>query len=432
MNRKKILIIGHNPISKGDNMGKTMRNIFQSYDKSELCQIYLRHGEPDFDICDQYFYFDEVGILKSLFNRKKPTGYVYKEENNCPHDSNAQESTQDVNSIKSKVYQFGRKRTEGVYLMRNLLWMLGKWDSPELEAWLEEQKPTCIFFFSGDYFFLLRIVMKLADKLNIPLFVYHLDEHCFNKKLHQKVGLDARIYMKYFKKMYDKAKMTFCISEIMKDDYQNFFKKKTDILMNTCDAYMEERDNNSNEFTMSYFGNLSYHRWEMISLISSAVKKLNELYERQITFNVYSGEKNKIILDPFLANPDVNFKGEISFEEVKLKMAESDILVHVESFDKESKESVKHSISTKIPEMLASNRIILAAGPKDVAAINYLQKHDAGIVINSDKLDVIVEKMKCLYEENDFSKYKDNAKNLYYANHTPVKIKEKIDSYIEC
>ena len=429
MKRKKILVIGHNVISRNDNMGKTMRNIFMSYDKSELCQIYLRHGEPDFSICDQYYYFDEVSILKSILNRKKETGYPVVMEEKVSEDNDI--VVQEVSELKSGIYQFGRRRTEPIFLMRNLLWMLGKWNTDGLKKWLDEQKPTCIFFFAGDYFFLLDIVMKIADYLKVPLYVYHLDEYCLNKKLHQKVGIDARVYMKYFKKLYEKAKMTFCISDIMRRDYEKIFKKDTDVLMNTCDFYMEPKEMNDKELVMNYFGNISFHRWEVLSLISTAVERLNKIYDKKIIFNIYSGEKNSIILDPFLSNPDVNFKGQISFEEVKSKMAESDILVHVESYDKESVESVKHSISTKVPEMLASNRLIFAVGPKDVAAINYIQSNNAGIVFNTDNLDGLIEDMRCLYEDNDFSVYKDNAKKLYLENHTPKKVKEKLDSYFD-
>ena len=433
MDRRKILIIGHNPISKGDNVGRTMGNIFSNYDKDELCQIYLRDGEPDFSICDQYFYFNEIGILKSILKRNYETGYSVKQEDfGCENSSDniKKVAVSKSSGLKSRIYEFGRGRTELIYLLRNIMWTLGKWDTSALRSWVKKQEPTSIFFFAGDYYFLFKIVEKIADEFNIPVYVYHVDEYYFTKKLCQKPGIDARIYAKHFKRMYDKAKMTFCISELMKDEYQTYFKKETELLSNTSVNLLPERVNNSNVLNMNYFGNLSYQRWENLSLISTAVRILNERYDRKINFNIYSGEKSSDILDPFLKNPDVNFKGRISQEEVAEKIKESDILVHVESFDPESIVWVKHSVSTKVPDMLASNRLIFALGPKNVACINYLQKHKTGVILNADNIDRLVEEMKCLYENDNFDEYKKNARELYYENHFPKRVKEILDKYL--
>ena len=428
MDKRKILIIGHNPISKSDNVGITMGNIFSKYKKEELCQIYLREGEPDFSICDQYYFFNEVGILKSLFNKKASTGYVVTEP--CSIEEPVkEEEVKPAGKFKSMIYELGRSRTELIYLMRNILWTLGKWDSPKLRLWLRNQKPTCIFFFAGDYFFLFKIVEKIADLLNIPVYVYHVDEYYFTKKIRQFIGIDARIYRKHFEKMYDRAKATFCISEFMTDEYSKYFKKKTELLMNTSDNVMDDKISDGKVLKMSYFGNLSYHRWENLSLISSAVRILNEKYDRKIIFEIYSGEKSQVILKPFLKNPDVNFKGRITPYEVKEKMIDSDILVHVESFNKDSIIWVKHSISTKVPDMLASRRLIFAVGPDDVSCINYFQKYKTGMVYNTNNLDELVENMKSLYETEDFSEYKNNAMKLYNTNHYPDRVREILDQY---
>ena len=71
---RKVLILSHNPIGNTDNMGKTMQNIFSCFPKEELCQLYIRNQEPSFNTCKEYFYIDEVQMIKSIFNKKTDTG----------------------------------------------------------------------------------------------------------------------------------------------------------------------------------------------------------------------------------------------------------------------------------------------------------------------------------------------------------------------
>ena len=48
----------------------------------------------------------------------------------------------------------------------------------------------------------------------------------------------------------------------------------------------------------------------------------------------------------------------------------------MEAFDKENRDRVRYSVSTKIIESLASGRPLLAYGPEDVASMAYLRRND--------------------------------------------------------
>lgn len=423
MSRRKILIVSHNPISKVDNMGKTIGNIFSNFPKEELCQLYLHNQTPNFDICDQYYAFNEVSIVKSIFKNIE-TGEVVINKPNVDHVDKDQKPATSKSKIKSFLYQYGRSRNDFIYCVRNLIWNCGKWNTNALKEWIKEQNPTCIFFFVGDYFFLFNIVLEIAHSLNIPVYSYYVDDFYFSKKIKQKLGMDARLYRKAFKKLYSESKMNFCISEKMANDYENQFHTPTHVLMNTSNKVLSKKMNQSNKIIMSYFGNISYNRWENLSLLSDAISTLNKMYDKKIEFNIYSGEKNKETLEKLTSNPNVNFKGQISTDEVLNKMIESDILVHVESFNEMTKASVKYSVSTKIPDLLASNRIIIAFGPEDVASIEYLSKYNTALVLKDNDVQQIMEQLKPIYLGDDFQTYKDNAIYLYNKNHTSESIKE--------
>ena len=71
------------------------------------------------------------------------------------------------------------------------------------------------------------------------------------------------------------------------------------------------------------------------------------------------------------------------YEEIQMIMSGSDIVLHVESFDKEQIEYVHYSFSTKITDCLQSGAMVLAIGPDSIASIEYLKKIP-GVVVVTD------------------------------------------------
>ena len=70
----------------------------------------------------------------------------------------------------------------------------------------------------------------------------------------------------------------------------------------------------------------------------------------------------------------------MSGEKFKEVFQSSDALLHVEAFDEDSIDLVKHSISTKIADSLGSGICLFAYGPRQVASISYLQRNECAII----------------------------------------------------
>lgn len=132
---KKILIISHNPINTTDNMGKTIGNIFSKFQKEELCQLYFRKQNVKAKNCENFFCIDDISMLKSILNRKYETGSIVKNNTNIDE---FKETTEEI-------FQYGRKRTGLIYIARNILWKIGKWNTKALKSWLKKMNPMCIF-----------------------------------------------------------------------------------------------------------------------------------------------------------------------------------------------------------------------------------------------------------------------------------------------
>jgi glycosyltransferase involved in cell wall biosynthesis len=133
---------------------------------------------------------------------------------------------------------------------------------------------------------------------------------------------------------------------------------------------------------LSYLGSVvSFARWTMLRRIGEALRDINAGQQRAI-LRIYTADRLDNGMVERLSIPGaVEFKGALNAAEVQQVIVESDILVHVESMDKVSRKLTRLSVSTKIPEYLASGRCILAVGPAEVASIRYIQDHEAGLVV---------------------------------------------------
>ena len=83
--------------------------------------------------------------------------------------------------------------------------------------------------------------------------------------------------------------------------------------------------------------------------------------------------------------------GSKSYDEIKAIMHNADVVVHVESFDKDQIKTTKYSLSTKIIDCLQSGSLVLGIGPSGIASIEYLKKIDGAVVVdNKEDIDVVI------------------------------------------
>lgn len=410
MKKEKVLIVSHNSINKFDNMGRTIGNIFKDFSPDEICQLFFRKQDIDSDNCNRFYLIDEVSILKSIIKRNINSG---KEINEKQYKFQKDKRQEDI-------YQYGRKKTGLIYLARNIMWTLGKWNTKDLDRWLKKNKPTCIFFFAGDYTFSFSIAIKLSKKLNIPLYIYFSDEYYrYSKKSGIFDKISKFFYRKKFKKAISLCTEFFCITESMRDYYSKIFNRNGKVIMNTTNIKALENKDNKDNYVISYIGNLGFDRWKSILDVADVITHINS---KKIQFNLYSGENNLDIINKIRGHKAINYKGFINAKDIIEVMKDSDILLHIEDFSDTNIQKIKYSISTKIPDSLASGRLLLIYGPKGVACVDYVEKNNAGIVVHNkddlkEKLQEIIEKQtntKSMLERAQALVEKNHRNNIAY------------------
>lgn len=417
---RKVLLISHNALGKENNMARTLENQFMGLRSEQIAQLFFSDEEPNSEYCNNYFRISDSDVLRSVFSRKEVGNKVNITFHKCMENKDAW--------IKTKIRKKGNRKP-AVYFIRNLIWLLGKWKSKKLEEWLDKFNPDVIYFASGDYAFSYIVTLYIAKRRNIPVIIGCYDDFYVGKKktIDPLYHITYHNLMKKVKELFDYSSTFVAVSDMMKEDYTNLFKKKGYTLYTPTNLLNISNNSNKTE-SIIYAGNLGHGRAEQLISLGRAIKNIGIPGVDHI--DVFSGEIRTEITGKLTADNGINFCGRVTAEKVQELMLSSKYVIHTESFDEIFKKRVKYSLSTKIADCLASGACIIAYGPKEVASISYLVKGKAACVISDDAL--LEKKLKDLFESDEESnRICASAKELADRNHRADKNRELLYNIIE-
>lgn len=406
-NFPKVLIVSHNILSQTSNMGRTLAGFLKGIPTKNLAQLYFHTEVPTTDVCTNYYRVTDFDIIK---RRKKDIGTIFGTA-----DIRKDLINERVDEGKeAQIYSYGRKRKPYMYVGRNLLWSTKRWRNKKLINWVKEFKPDVIFFASGDYVFPYKIAMEIADICNIPIVSYVCDDYYFlkRKSISPLYYINRMWYKNTLKKLFSKHKNIVAICDKITCDYQKEFEVSSSTIMTSSEVEPFSKKDTDN-IVVSYLGNLGYKRYIPLIEIGKTLKKITD---GKLLLDIYSTENRPEILSNLNEENGINFCGSVSYDRVKEIMENSDILIHAESMDEDTKEKVKYSVSTKIADTLSSGRCMLAYGPCDVASIEYLKDNDCACVISDiNNLELILSEIVNSREKRQY--YVDNALKVAKVNH---------------
>lgn len=365
----RVLVISHNVMGGSTGMGKTLENMLSVLPNDHVAQLFFHSEVPTQNVCDGYYRITDLDMLLSL-GGKNTTGSIFG-----PSDVvNRRSSRVDTGAV-AKVYQFGRQRTSLIYVLRNLLWRLGRWYTPELDNWLRSFAPDVIFFAAGDYSFAYTIVYTVSEKLGIPVVMWCADDYYLG---HSLKGAVHRNLMHWVKRLDEKLAAVIAISDKMAKDYASIFHQPIYVMHIAAadNPYALPFDQRKG---LTYVGSLGVGRLKpLLELAREAYRSGVKGYDY---IDVYTGDMNEKTLDALRSTPGIHYRGQIDSDEVLRVIGSSRFVIHVESFDPHYIERTRYSLSTKIGDYLASGACLIAFGPSDIASIEYLAENAVGFVL---------------------------------------------------
>ena len=418
----KILLISHNSLSTHQNMGKTLLSLLSAVSPLELCQLYIYPQIPDTDKASSYYRITDKDVLRSYY-KFHVCGKVVEP------DLNQHSSYENPND--EAFYRNRANRKASRKILRDLMWKFSRWYNKELEAWIEKEKPTCIFLAPGNAKFIYDVALKISKTHNLPIVTYICDDYYFVKKPKELLAkLNRHSLRKKIKKTMIKSQHVITICDELNEAYSKEFSVPATTVMTGAGFPIAEKPRDIKEpKSISYFGNVRCNRFYSLAEIGNALDKINSERNTDYELCIYTSEKDTDILSHFDGIKSIKLCGFVTGDEFKKAFQASDILLHTEAFDEKSIDLVKHSVSTKIADSLSSGIPFFAYGPENVASIRYLLKNDSAITATSkhelyDKLilafdnenvrkEKIINALACARSYHDADSVSQNVRKLF-------------------
>ncbi|MBQ3088434.1 MAG: glycosyltransferase [Clostridia bacterium] len=374
----KVLVISHNPLGTQFNMSKTLVSLLSSLKREEMCQLYVYPALPDMDLCSSYFRVTDKDILSSYYKFRLNCGEVKP----CCDTHNMYENLND-----EKLYTNPKNKNDIRMLFRDAMWKCAHWYTKKLENWLEKENPTCIFVAPGPATFLYNIALKISKERNLPIVTYICDDYYFvNKPKSFIASFRVALLKKKICKLMQVTSKLVVICDALKNEFSKEFGVSTTTIMTGSDfIHLNNPKIAESPTKLSYFGNLSCNRHLSLADIGRELDLINKNKGTDLKLNIYTAEKNPDIISVFSDIKSVNIRPFISGDAFKSALLTSELLLHVEAFDEQSIDTVKHSVSTKIADSLASGIPFVAYGPSNVASLEYLISKECAIVATSNE-----------------------------------------------
>jgi hypothetical protein len=420
----RILLITDEVWDENKYTNSVLTNWFSDF-PAEIANIYLAFGIPNNKSCKKYFQVTDIMMFRSIFTKKKA---------GIPFVLDTDEEKVKKNSViippekeNSRIYSFIKSiATESIRLIKDYLWLLGKYNEESLTIFIQEFKPDIIFSLRYASRKVLKFERLIAKITEIPLVVFTGDDEYTLKQLRvSPIFWYRRILLrKDLRKIIPIYRKYYMLSASQASFYRKILNIETSVLMKCgtfSDAFTEKPVNKP--IKLVYAGRLYCNRWKTLMQIKKSLEIINKGKIRMI-LEIYTKDKVTKYQKKMLEDGCNSFlKPPVSAEELKNIYKKADIALHVEAFDLKNRLLTKYSFSTKIIDCLVSSCAILAICPKDHPGYQYLKENDAAICVGHPNeiyrvlKDILLNKNKLLI-------YQKKAWALGVKNHQKANVME--------
>lgn len=415
----KILVISDVPWSDDNSVGNTFDNIFHNQAGIEFANLFCKSGNVKSEIPSKIYQMNEKMIIKKRFSKTKKKNdlkTVNKEGENV------------LNHNEKRFYDIVRNlRFPSFFIGRELLWKIGKWKTKELDEFLEGFSPDIVFSFCLDSSYYLDIIKYSVEKTSARLVLYFVDDVYAYRGRAPLYLLHQSFVRKKMKRLSKDANLLYGATPDLCEEYSAKFEREIYKLYKVRKEYSYEEKISTAPLKLTYAGNLFYGRWKVLALLAQAISEINEKSEKQIIhLDIYtSGLYNDKIEKSLNIKDASELKEKISYEEVKKVLRDSDIVLHVESFERKEIRKTRLSFSTKILDCMESGSCLMAIGPKETASINILKQNNIAEIIDKFNKEVIKEELESLLTDRECIESTRNRMREYAGTYHTTEFLEK-------
>ena len=376
----------------------------------------MREAEPNNNVCSKYYRVTIRELIKYFFSKEKIGEYFVS--------NNKQKIELYSNEIENKLINgLHRHSSQIVYCLMENLCYRGSWINQKFIDFLRQMNPDIFFATAADNGMLSKMIGAVKEYTNAKIVVYIADD--IYGQYQKYPFYRKKMLTRNFKRIMDDSDYIYGASELLCTEYGKMFNKSISLLYKGCRFSSKTVETVHNPVRITYAGNLLYGRDEILGKVADELVELKkEGLEAQL--DIYSGaEKTDEVVAKLEREGVSNFRGRRSYDEIKKILSESDIVLHVESFEKKQIDYVHYSFSTKIMDCLQSGSAVLGIGPSGIASIEYLKRVTGATVIDSE--EEIGETIKrILIDKDDIPKRAKDTRKFALENHEIDCVQNKI------
>ena len=407
--------------------GDTMSSLLSRYGAENVACLYIRANKSDSKSASKYFQIIEGRVLKSIFSRGVVTGFE-----STPVDLNSLQETADQKKEINR-YKAFKKHRWGIFLWaREIVWMLGKWKTPELNKFLDEFNPDVIMFPIEGFIHFNHITEYVLSRYPNKAIGFLWDDNFTYKQ--EPFNITHQIYRFFLRRsvgrLIRKCECIFALSPKMKDECDREYGVECKLLTKPIFSYRTFTPYEPQQpIRILYTGNLLIGRLDTLKKISRALNVVNKESKR-IVLDVYT---NTYVSEKDMRSINTDFciiHGPISQREVFEKQRNTDVLLFLESLSRITNQSARLSFSTKITDYFGAGKCIWSVSSTSLSAADYLKREDAAIISESEA--EILNALKMMVEDQNLIKaYAKKAYQCGQNNHNAELILNRLYNAIK-
>lgn len=398
----------------------TQTDLFKFWDPEKVAQIYLKSDLPNTPVCNRFFQISENAVIHSVLNRK-PIGKEV--QNGGELDEKAKQALETEKQMYAKAH---KKKNWFMTVMRELVWNFGCWKTKALDEFVKDVDADVYFVPIYPVAYTGWLQWHIIKKYPKPYVCYLADDNYSYQSCGKNVWAWIHRWMlrRIVKKLATNCTEMFTITRTEGIETDECFGTHHVVLTKGIDYSKLTFDDRASHtpIRMVYTGNLLIGRAASLCAISRAMKEINKDGVK-VTLDIYTPTDLDAESTALLNSNGCTKHAPVTKDKVAQIQREADIVVFVESLEKEHRYDARLSFSTKLTDYFASGKCIFAIGDKAIAPIQYLEEYDCAITC-SDYNDVEGQLRKLIDNPDKITEYGRKAFETGRLNHEESKVKE--------
>lgn len=433
----RVLLITRECLRTDSNEGNVLLSLFAGQ-PVELANLYCKPGLPDTRACATYFQLTDRMALDNLL-RRTPMGRRVEPE--LPAHQAAAQGEKENKAF----YDFFRSHNLTLFhAARELLWKLADFKSQALRDFVTGFGPDVIFAPLCYSMFVLAVHRHVIGLAGAPAVTYAYDDLYSLRQFRFSPLFWAHrlLQRRAIRKTLPYYRYAYTMTRQQAEEYGLMLGLPMRVLRKCAAAQSAAGGADTaqdpasvphqprNDIRLIYGGGVYFGRDKILMAVSDGVRALRQ-EGWPVRMDVYTASPLSQKARRKLQDGEgCALHPAVPFAVLEKLYRESDIALHVESFQKKNALVTRLSFSTKIVDCLASGCAVLAICPPINAGWQYLRDEDAAVCVQTPK-DIQKAVRRMLGDQALRQTYAHRARECLLRNHDEKRIRQSLLADLE-